>query len=319
MKAKITSLLTLFLIAAIWGFAFVAQATGANYLGAFAFNGIRFAIGALSLLPVVLFFERGRSSSELRRKTVFRSILAGTVLFAASMLQQFGIEVTGSAGIAGFITGLYTVFIPIACFLLFRTKTKVNVWIGAILAVAGLFLLCYTPDEGVVFGVGEFVLLIGSFLWTAHIIIVDRLGKELISLHFAWGQFVVCALLGSVMMFIFEEPELMGIFSAKWSLLYCGVLSVGVAYTLQIVAQKRADPTYAAIILSTESLFSAIGGALFGIDNISTLGYLGCLFIFAGVVVSQIDFGFKKKENTAAKAGADLIVDTDTNKEETCQ
>jgi drug/metabolite transporter (DMT)-like permease len=293
MKAKITSLLTLFLIAAIWGFAFVAQAEGSDHLGSFAFNGIRFAIGALSLLPVVLVVERGRDTRELRRKTLFASMLAGTVLFCASSLQQFGIEITRSAGVAGFITGLYTVLIPISCFLLFKSKTKGNVWIGAFLAVAGLFLLCYTPGEGLSFGLGELILLIGSFLWTAHIIIVDKLGASLRSLHFALGQFTFCAILGLVAMFFFDPPAMEGILSAKWSLLYCGVLSVGVAYTLQIVAQKKADPTYAAIILSTESLFSALGGALFGIDSISTLGYLGCLLMFSGVLVSQIDFGRK--------------------------
>ena len=293
MKTKFTSLLMLFAIAAIWGFAFVAQAEGANHLGAFAFNGIRFAIGAASLLPVALLIERGRATKEQRKRTLVASIAAGTVLFCASSLQQFGIEMTGSTGVAGFITGLYTVFIPIACFLLFRSKTKVNIWIGAALAVAGLFLLCYTPGEGFFFGMGEALLLIGAFLWTAHIIIVDRLGGGIRSLHFALGQFTVCAVLGLATIFIFDLPSAAEIFSAKWSLLYCGVLSVGVAYTLQIVAQKRSDPTYAAIILSTESLFSAVGGALFGIDSISALGYIGCLFMFAGVVISQLDLGRK--------------------------
>lgn len=299
MRTKITSTLMLFLVAVIWGFAFVAQAEGANHISAFTLNGVRFAIGTLSLLPVVLFFERGKSSPEFRRKTVFRSLLAGAVLFSASMLQQFGIELTGSAGISGFITGLYTVFVPIACFLFFRTKTKLNVWLGAICALAGLFLLCYTPNEGLSFGVGELVLLIGSFLWTLHIMIVDRLGRELRSLHFAWGQFAVCAVLGLVMMFIFEEPSLQGILTAKWSLLYCGVLSVGVAYTLQIVAQKRVSPAFAVIVLSTESVFSAVGGAIFGIDSISELGYIGCFMMFVGIVLSQLEFGKKSKTSNA--------------------
>ena len=310
MKSKITSLLILFLTAAIWGFAFVAQATGSNHLGAFAFNGIRFAIGALSLFPVVLLVERGRATRELRRKTLFASVLAGTVLFLASSIQQFGIEITGSAGVAGFITGLYTVFVPISCFLLFKTKTKINVWLGASLAVVGLFLLCYTPGEGLSFGLGEIILLISTFLWTAHIMIVDKVGASLRSLHFALGQFCFCALLGLIAMFIFDPPTLEGIFSAKWSILYCGVLSVGVAYTLQIIAQKRADPTYAAIILSTESLFSAIGGAIFGIDNISGIGYFGCLVMFAGVVVSQIEFG--KKSAKSASDRAERMDDADS-------
>ncbi|MBO5415918.1 MAG: DMT family transporter [Clostridia bacterium] len=296
MKQKITSTALLFLTAIIWGFAFVAQVEGANHIGAFTLNGVRFTIGIISLLPVVLFFERGRSDAETRKKTFLYSLLAGAVLFSASMLQQFGIHYTGSAGVAGFITGLYTVFIPLACFLLFKTKTGLNVWLGAICAIVGLFLLCYKSGEGVHFGLGELLLLVGSFFWTAHMIIVDRLGKSLRSLHFAWGQFAVCALLGVVSMFIFETPTLEGIAAAKWSLLYCGVLSVGVAYTLQIVAQKRADPTFAAIVLSTESVFSAVGGVFFGIDSISALGYLGCGLIFAGIVASQIDLKRKKKD-----------------------
>ncbi len=298
MKQKIISTGLLFLTAIIWGFAFVAQVEGANHIGAFTLNGVRFTIGIISLLPVALFFERGRSDEETSKRTVLASFAAGAVLFTASMLQQFGIQYTGSAGVAGFITGLYTVFIPLACFLLFRSKTGINVWLGALCAVAGLFLLCYIPGEGLGFGFGELLLLIGSFFWTAHMIIVDRLGKSLRSLHFAWGQFAVCAVLGIVCMFIFEEPAIEGIWAAKWSLLYCGALSVGVAYTLQIVAQKRADPTFAAIVLSTESVFSAVGGVLFGIDSISLVGYLGCGLIFAGIVASQIEFKKKDKDIT---------------------
>lgn len=288
MKTKPTSILLLFLTAIIWGFAFVAQVEGAEHIGPFTLNGVRFAIGTLSLLPVVLFFERGRTERKARLKTLVCSVVAGAVLFYASTLQQFGIHATGSAGVAGFITGLYTVFIPLACFVLFRSRTSLNVWLGAVFAIAGLFLLCYTPGEGLRFGVGELLLLVGSFFWTAHMIIVDRLGKELRSLHFAWGQFAVCALLGLIGMCIFETPTVEGIYAARWSLLYCGVLSVGVAYTLQVVAQKRADPTFAAIVLSTESVFSAVGGVIFGIDTISIIGYLGCLLIFGGIVVSQI-------------------------------
>ena len=165
---------------------------------------------------------------------------------------------------------------------------------GAVCAIVGLFLLCYKVGEGFSVGIGEILLLIGALFWTAHVIIVDRLGKSIRSLHFAWGQFAVCAVLGIIGMFIFEEPTVASVMSAKWSLLYCGVFSSGVAYTLQIVAQKRADPTFAAIILSTEAVFSAIGGAIFGIDSISWLGYSGCAIIFLGIVLSQISFGKTK-------------------------
>lgn len=297
MKTKITTTLLLFLTAMIWGFAFVAQVDGVEHIGSFAINGIRYPIGVISLLPVVLFFERGRVDGAERKRTVIASIVAGTILFGASTLQQIGIEYTRSAGVAGFITGLYTVLVPIGCFLIFKHKTGINVWIGAILAVIGLFLLCYRVGDGFSFGVGELLLLLGSFLWTAHVIVIDRLGKNIRSLHFALGQFSVCSVLSIILMLIFDRPTISGVMEAKWALLYCGVLSVGVAYTLQVVAQKKADPTFAAIILSTESVFSAIGGSIFGIDSISWLGYIGCAVMFCGIVISQLPTRKQIKQN----------------------
>ncbi len=297
MKAKITTTLLLLLTAMIWGFAFVAQVDGVEHIGSFAINGIRYPIGVISLLPVVLFFERGRVDNAERKRTVIASIVAGTILFGASTLQQIGIEYTRSAGVAGFITGLYTVLVPIGCFLIFKHKTGINVWLGAILAVIGLFLLCYRVGDGFSFGVGELLLLLGSFLWTAHVIVIDRLGKNIRSLHFALGQFSVCSLWSIALMLGFDCPTLSGVMDAKWALLYCGVLSVGVAYTLQVVAQKKADPTFAAILLSTESVFSAIGGSIFGIDSISWLGYVGCAIMFVGIVISQLPTRKQRQEN----------------------
>lgn len=296
MKKTTISNGVLLLAAIIWGFAFVAQVDGAKYINAFTMIGIRFTVGIIALLPVVLIFERGRSSAEERKYTVKASVITGIVLFAAITLQQYGIQITASAGVSGFITGLYTVFVPIAYFLFLRKKTGWQVWTGAGLALVGLFLLCYKADEGLSFGWGELLLLLGSFLWTLHVILIDRFGKRVRSLHFSWGQFAVCALLGLICMAIFDGPtlSLSAILDAKWAILYCGVLSVGGGYTLQVVGQKNADPTYAAIILSTESAFSAIGGAIFGIDSISIAGYCGCALMFLGIVFSQIRIGSKK-------------------------
>ena len=288
MKSKIVSISLLFITAMIWGFAFVGQVEGSKFIAPFTFNGIRFLLGAVSLVPVMLLFEKGKSDKAERKRTVYTSIIAGIILFAASSLQQIGIEITGSSGIAGFITGLYIVFIPIACFFLFRQKTGLYTWFGAILAVIGLFLLCYKQGAGFSFGLGEWLILIGSFFWTAHVIIIDRLGKNVRSLHLSFGQFSICAVLGLISMFIFEEPSLTNIFDAKWSILYCGIFSVGVAYTLQVVAQKRVDPTFAAIVLSTEAVFSAVGGVLFGIDTLTVFGYCGCILMFLGIVLSQL-------------------------------
>ncbi len=294
-RTKFLNTALLFLIAMIWGFAFVAQVDGVKYIGPFTLNGTRFALGAVSLIPVVLFFERGRRERAERKRTLLASLLAGTVLFLASTFQQIGIEKTGSAGVAGFITGLYMVLIPIACFLFFKQRTGICVWLGALCGVLGLFLLCYRPDSGFSFGVGELYLLIGSLFWTAHVIMIDRYAKAVRPLHFSLGQFSVCAILGIISMFIFEAPTLSGIWDAKWAIFYCGVLSVGVAYTLQVVAQRRADPTFAAIVLSTESVFSAVGGAIFGTDEISAVGYVGCFIMFGGIILSQLNFGGAKK------------------------
>lgn len=298
MKTKPTAFLLLVLTAAIWGFAFVAQVRGMSYIGPLTMNGVRFTVGIVALLPVVLFFERGRTDRAERKRTLAASLLAGAVLFTASTLQQLGIMVTGSAGISGFITGLYTVLIPIVCYVLFKQKTGINVLMGAVLSVIGLALLCYRPGEGLHIGAGEILLFIGTLFWTAHVIIIDKLCKNVRPLHFSWGQYAVCAVLGMITMFIFEEPSLPAIIEAKWTVLYCGVLSVAVAYTLQVIAQKNADPTTAAIVLSGESLLSAVGGALFGTDEISQIGYVGCGFMFVGIIVSQINFKQKRKNST---------------------
>lgn len=295
MKSNLRSIPILLLAALIWGFAFVAQVNSVGHVGSFTMNGVRYALGALALIPVMLFFERGRVSNAERRRTVWASLLTGSILFAATTLQQFGIQLTGSAGLSGFITGLYTVLVPIGCLLVFRQRTGLNVWLGSGCAVLGLFLLCYRAGEGFHFGWGEVLLLLCSLLFAAHVIVVGRWGEDIRSLHFSFGQFAVCAVLSLTFMFFFDTPTWEGIFAAKWSILYCGLLSVGVGYTLQVVGQKNSDSTVAAILLSTESVFSAVGGALFGIDSISYLGYIGCAIMFVGIVISQLSFGEKRK------------------------
>jgi len=297
MKTKIWTTCCLFATSMIWGFAFVAQFFGAGEVGPFAMNGLRFPLGTLSIIPVMLIFEKGRRDKEERKKTVISSLLAGTALFTASTLQQVGLIVSGSVGKAGFITGLYTIFVPIACYVFFKKKTGLNVVIAAAIAVVGIFMLCIKPNEGFSFGLGELLLFIGSFFWTAHVVIVDRFGKGIRPLHFSFGQFAVCSTLCVIVMLIFEPPTLPSIQAAAVPILYAGIMSVGVAYTLQVVSQKYSDPTFAAIIFSTESVFSAIGGVLFGIDHISWVGYMGCALIFAGIVISQLEF--KKKGLTA--------------------
>jgi drug/metabolite transporter (DMT)-like permease len=265
-----------------------------EYIGPFTMIGVRFIIGAAVLVPVILLFERGKSDREEKKRTVLTSLIVGSILFFASAFQQVGIEVTGSAGVSGFITGLYTVFIPIVSYLLFRQKTSLSVWLGALCALAGLALLCYHPGQGLRFGYGELLLLVGAFFWTAHVMVIDRMGKRVRSIRLSAGQFLVCGLWGVAAMFIFEQPDIGAILDAKWPILYCAIMSSGVAYTLQIIAQKKADPTVAAIVFSSEAMFSALGGAIFKIDKIAPIGYVGCTLMFCGIVLSQIRLGRRK-------------------------
>lgn len=294
-KKKILSALMLVLTAMIWGFAFVAQRVGAESVGAFVFNGLRFALGAVSLIPVYLIFEREKFNKEKFKKTLIAALVCGTVLFIASALQQYGIELTKSAGKAGFITGLYTVLVPIIAFIIYKQKNSIGVWIGAVLAVSGLFLLSVNESFTVEFG--DVLLLIGAFFWAAHILVIDKFIGGVSPLRFASLQFAVCAALNLIFAIFFDAFDLGAIMTALVPLLYGGLGSVGVAYTLQIIGQKNSDPTTAAIIFSLESVFSAIGGAIILGEEMSARGYIGCVLIFGGIILSQLKFGKKKEKS----------------------
>lgn len=294
MKTKIKSTALLFLTAIIWGFAFVAQRVGADFVGAFTFNGIRFLLGACSLIPVIIIFEKDKMNLNNLKKAVVPGILAGVILFIASTLQQYGVEITQSAGKAGFLTGLYTVLVPLIRFALGK-KTGILTFVGAIFAVAGLFLLCMTGDD-ISFGIGDIILIIGAFFWAGHILVVDKYVNGLSPLKFSLIQFLVCGVLSIVFALILEDISFVAIRSAGIPILYGGLMSVGVAYTCQIIGQKDADPTFASIVFSTESVFSAIGGAIILNEIMSGRGYLGCVLIFIGIVLSQLNIdSFKKK------------------------
>lgn len=288
---KLKSTLILLLTAMIWGLAFVAQRVGAEHVGSFTFNGVRFALGAVSLIPVIILFERGKTPPDVRKKTLFYGVVAGVVLFCAANLQQFGIDLTGSAGKSAFITGLYTVVVPII-YIFFGKKTGVNIWIGAALAVVGLYLLCGTSGA---MGWGDVCLFAGTAFWSAHIMVLDRAAAEVRAIRFSCIQFTVCAVLGLAAAFVFEEPSFTAIRSAGLPILYGGLMSTGVAYTCQIIGQRDADPTAAAIVLSTESVWAAIGGLLLLEEKMSVPAYIGCALMMCGIVISQVRFNFKKK------------------------
>lgn len=291
---KVKSTILLFLTAIIWGFAFVAQRVGSEYVGAFTFNGIRFLLGSISLIPVVLFFEKEKFDKKKIVKTLWVGAIAGVVLFIASTLQQLGVEWTGSAGKAGFLTGLYIVLVPMIRFV-FGKKTSIFTFTGAIFALAGLFLLCMTGDQ-LSFGKGDIGLIIGAVFWALHILVIDKFVNDVSPLKFSMTQFFVCGLLSLVCALSTETIELNAIKNAGVPILYGGIMSVGVAYTCQTLGQKNADPTFASIVFSTESVFSAIGGAIILHEIMSGRGYLGCVLIFIGIILSQLDADVLQKK-----------------------
>ncbi|MCB2358208.1 DMT family transporter [Clostridium estertheticum] len=284
----------LLLTAAIWGFAFVAQRVGSQYVGAFTFNGMRFAIGSISLIPLIIYFDK-RKKNESRnqsnigvtdKKIIVSGVLVGTILYAGSTLQQVGLIYT-TAGKASFITGLYMVIVPLIGIFLGHKIGKKS-WIGVGLAIIGLYLLSINGNFGISYG--DLLEVIGAVFFAVHILTIDYFSDKIEPLKLSFVQFVTCSILSLISALIFEKVTMSGLSKALIPILYGGFLSVGVAYTLQVVAQKNAKPSHAAIILSMESVFGAIGGALLLGENMSNRGYIGCIFILGGILISQIKF-----------------------------
>jgi drug/metabolite transporter (DMT)-like permease len=289
-KTQLKANILLLLTAAIWGLAFVAQKVGAEYVGAFTFNGIRFALGSISLIPLILLLNKKKNDVKKEeggnslKHTIRAGIIVGCALFIATSLQQTGVMYT-TAGKAGFITGLYMVIVPILGLFL---KQKVNntTWIGIVIAIIGLYLLSINEDFSI--SKGDLLVLIGSVGWAIHILLIDNFTKKIDPLKLSSIQFATCSILSLLVAFIFEDINMVDISAALVPILYGGLLSVGVAYTLQVVAQKNAKPSHAAILLSMESVFGAIGGAMFLGERIGSRGLVGCVLIFIAIIVSQL-------------------------------
>lgn len=297
-KREMKSNMLLMLTAAIWGFAFVVQRVGMQYMGAFAFNGVRFALGSISLVPLIIYFKNKKAAEQLEdappASALVPGIIVGSVLFFGASLQQAGLAYT-TAGKAAFITGLYIVIVPLLGIFL-KQRTGVNTWIGVVLAASGLYFLSVNEDFTI--AIGDFLEIIGAFFWAVHILVIDHFTKKVDALKLSFVQFAMCSLLSIIAAFIFEDISISGIGQAAIPILYGGLLSVGVAYTLQVVAQKHAKPSHAAIILSMETVFAAIGGALLLGEDLGGRGYFGCALMLAGMLLTQVNF-FDKKEYKA--------------------
>ncbi|HUX12428.1 MAG TPA: DMT family transporter [Spirochaetia bacterium] len=296
----------LLLTAGIWGFAFVAQRAGMGYVGPFLYNAVRFALGTLSLLPVIAFRRAAarRSAGNTDGAAILRPavavgwmVLAGVVLFAASSLQQVGI-VTTSAGKAGFITGLYVVLVPLIGGFLGR-RSDVGRWVGALLAAGGLYLLSVT--EKLTVAPGDLLLLLCAVFFTVHVLLIDRISPHLDPIVLSAIQSGVTAVLSFVVAIIFEPVSVAAVANAWGPIAYGGIMSVGVAYSLQIVAQRTAHPTHAAILLSLEGTFAAIGGFLILGEMLSTRNIVGCALMLAGMLLAQLSATRRDRRTVGAQ------------------
>ena len=286
----------LLITAAIWGFAFVAQRVGMEYLGPFTFNAARFTLGSLSLLPLLLISRDERPASEniLPRPSlklvVFGGFSAGFMLFMGMSLQQAGLVYT-TAGKAGFITSLYVVIVPILG-LFWKQSTNPGIWLGAVLAAIGLYFLSVTERFSVAFG--DLLEFFCAFFWAGQVLIIGWLSPKIPSVKLAFTQFVVCAVLSLMVAVMVEDISWNALVQATGPILYGGILSSGVAFTFQIMAQRHTHPALASITMSMEAVFAAIGGWLLLGEILSMRGLMGCGLMLGGMLISQL-WGLKEK------------------------
>lgn len=292
-------MLCLLLTALIWGFAFVSQVQGMDYMTPLFFNAVRFTLGAISLLPILIVTGRRRRSPsppqgkagigsrrDWRTNPAVVGGICGVILFTASTLQQYGILYGRSAGRAGFITALYIVLVPLLAFAFLRRRITVTVVASVAIAVTGFYLLCITDGFGSL-TLADLLLLFTAFLFAAHILVIDELGSAVDALQLSFAQFAVTAVLSWIGSLVQGSVDWPGAASAWIPILYAGIGSVGIAYTLQAVGQQWVPPTRASLIMSLESFFSVVGGALFLGETMTVRGYLGCALIFAGTMLAQ--------------------------------
>lgn len=289
----------LLLTAVIWGLAFVAQSVAMDAVFPFTFNCVRFFLGGAILVPCIAVLDKirknGRKLLDITRWELIGGVLCGVVLGVASTLQQYGIALGSTAGKAAFITSLYVVFVPLISVFLSKKRLNPKVWIGVVMAIFGVCLISVNFKEGFSVGLGDLIMLLGAIAFAFHIIVIDKYSPKCDGVRMSMLQFFVASLVNLPFMLIFDRPDISSIAIAWLPIAYAGFLSCGVAYTLQVVAQKKCDPTAATVILSLESVFGAIGGALIlGViggseaDLMKWYQILGCAIVFAAVIFTQL-------------------------------
>ena len=281
----------LILTAFIWGTAFVAQSVGMDFLEPFTFNGVRSLIGGIVLLPCIFLIRRinarsgeAEKAEGTRKDLVLGGILCGLLLFAASSLQQIGIVYT-TAGKAGFITAFYIVIVPVLGIFLHK-RIGWKVWAAVVMALAGLYFLCMTEELTV--GKGDLYLFLCALIFSVHILVIDHFSPRVDGVKMSCIQFFTCGIVSLIPMFAWETPGVDNLLAGWMPLLYAGVLSCGVAYTLQVVGQKNVNPAVASLILSLESCFSVLAGWLILGEKLTMREFAGCVLMFAAIILAQL-------------------------------
>jgi drug/metabolite transporter (DMT)-like permease len=298
----------LLLSAIIWGLAFVAQRVGGSMIGSFTFNAVRMLIGGITLLPFIFFFrsknvqgvaKRSKSDWVKHNKTLLiGGTLCGTVLFVASNLQQIGINYS-TVSKAGFITALYIIIVPVIG-IFYKKRPNFSLWISIFIALCGMYFLCIT--DGFTIDSGDILLILSAFTFSIHILVIDHYSPLVEGVKLSCIQFFVCGSLSLIAMIFFEEPELSSILQAWLPILYTGILSCGIAYTFQILGQKRVNHIIASLIMSLESVFSALGGWILLGESLTVRESAGCILLFSAIILAQLPIDnmkllFKKSKN----------------------
>jgi drug/metabolite transporter (DMT)-like permease len=278
--------LLMLLTAMIWGSAFIAQRLGMDSIGPFLYTGLRFGLAAIVLVPVLHFLQKRSATpaAPLNRPLLTGGILMGLALSLGINLQQVGLLFTSVTN-SGFITGLYVIVVPILG-LFIGQRAGMGIWLGASLAVVGMFLL--SVGEGFQVASGDWLQLAGAFVWGIHVLLVGAFASRHDPLRLALIQFVTCAVISLILAVALEEIKLDAIIAAGPAILYGGIFGVAVGFTLQVVAQKDAIASHAAIILSLEAVFAAIAGAIFLSESLALRGYFGCALMFVGMLLAQL-------------------------------
>lgn len=293
-KSSLKSSVMLVLTALIWGIAFVAQSEGMNYVGGFTFNACRFLIGGVVLIPCIFLLRRvnqeqweklsEREKREQTRTGILGGVCCGSFLCIASSLQQFGIAYT-TVGKAGFITALYIILVPVLG-LFMKKKVGMNVWISVGIAAVGMYLLCI--KEGFSVEMGDFLVFLCSIGFSFHILVIDYFSPRADGVVISCVQFFTAGVISGVLTLIFESPSWQAVTAAWMPILYAGIMSCGVAYTLQVVAQKNIAPTVASLLMSLESVFSVLAGWVLLGQRLSGKEMAGCGLVFVGIILAQI-------------------------------